>query len=112
MRPTFCTILLAVSAAAVAANPPVSEQQRTGYPQQIAPWAIPSNTPAYSGYYLGGGALSLRKGEPRTPEEGTWGWDYFGRHFRRRVDLLWWHGRRYQGGSGAYQTDGPRLLPP
>ena len=27
----------------------------------------------------------------------------------RRVWLDWTHGRRYQGGSGSYRTDGPAL---
>jgi hypothetical protein len=30
----------------------------------------------------------------------------------RRVTLEWWHGRRYQGGTGAYQSDGPKLYRP
>jgi hypothetical protein len=51
---------------------------------------------------------------PRAAEEGTWGWDY--RTSRLVCDpfLRWWHGRRYQGGSGAYRTDGPCApdLPP
>ena len=28
-------------------------------------------------------------------------------HFRHRVILGWSHGRKYQGGTGAYHTDGP-----
>jgi len=27
------------------------------------------------------------------------------------VILNWWHGRRYQGGVGAYGTDRSKLLP-
>jgi len=59
------------------------------------------------GYYVGGG-LACR-GEPRHPTEGTWGWDYEGRFFCRRIWLGWGHGRRYQGGTGAYKIDGPKL---
>lgn len=40
--------------------------------------------------------------------QGTWGWDETGGlHLRRRVILGWSQGRRYQGGTGAYRTDGP-----
>ena len=40
-------------------------------------------------------------------DEGTWGWDETGSsHFRRRVILGWSQGRKYQGGTGAYRTDG------
>ena len=66
-------------------------------------------TRAYDGYYVGGGAVHHGDG-PRFPTDGTWGWDYFGRHFDRRVDLGWWHGRRYQAGGGKYTTDGPKLF--
>jgi hypothetical protein len=81
-----------------------------GGPPPVAPWAIPSNTPAYIGYYVGGGCPYPHLGDGRQPQEGTWGWDFAGRCFWRKVDLLWWHGRRYQGGTGAYKTDGPRPL--
>jgi hypothetical protein len=56
------------------------------------------------GYYVGGGCAW--RGEPRYPDEGTYGWDYEGCYFARRVWLLWSHGRRYQGGTGAYASDG------
>ena len=74
----------------------------------IARYAHPSNTPAYGGYYVGGGATF--HGDERFADEGTWGWDYFGRHLNRHIDLGWWHGARYQGGIGAYKTDGPKLV--
>jgi hypothetical protein len=69
--------------------------------------ARPSSNSHDSGGYVGGGSASWWRGEPRTAEEGTWGWDY--RTSRLVFDpfLLWWHGRRYQGGTGAYKTDGP-----
>lgn len=79
-----------------------------GCPQCIRPHAIPSNTWAYAGYDVGGGAAFF--GEGHYPWEGTWGWDYVGRRFRRRVSLGWSH-HWYQGGSGAYEPDGPKVLP-
>lgn len=75
----------------------------------IHKWAIPSYNHYHIGYWVGGGALSRKKGHAPAFDEGTWGWDYRGWLIHRRVDLLWWHGRRYQGGSGAYRTDGPHL---
>jgi hypothetical protein len=73
----------------------------------VACWAVPGRTHAYDGYYVGGGAVVC--GQPRCANEGTWGWDYEGCLFRRRVWLQWNHGKRYQGGQGAYKTDGPPL---
>ncbi|HEV2973168.1 MAG TPA: hypothetical protein VGY55_24590 [Pirellulales bacterium] len=81
---------------------------RAGNPQEVACRARPSDSSAFSGYYVGGGAP--HRGEPRYFNEGTWGWDYFGFYFQRGVQLDWWHGQRSQGGPGAYQTDGPRLI--
>jgi len=81
--------------------------QRAGNPQCISRLARPSNGPGDTGYYVGGGA-PLR-GQPRLANEGTWGWDYSGLLFSRRIDLAWWHGARYQGGTGQYKTDGPQL---
>jgi hypothetical protein len=73
----------------------------------VSPLAHPSYNSHTSGGYVGGGCASKWHGEPRTAEEGTWGWDY--RTSRLMCDpfLRWWHGQRYQGGSGAYKTDGP-----
>ncbi len=85
--------------------------RRAGFPQETSRHAKPSDTGRYTGYTVGGGAR-LRKGDPPLPHEGTWGWDYTGGFFQRRVILGWWHGRRYQGGTGAYRTDGPKALPP
>jgi hypothetical protein len=102
-------------AGAVAADdiPPTAQPaSRACYSLPIAPWARPSNTPDYVGYYVGGGCAW--RGEPRYPDEGTYGWDYEGCYFARRVWLLWCHGRRYQGGTGAYDSDGvqpPLSLP-
>ena len=71
-------------------------------------YARPSDTGRYVGYYVGGG--SPYRGDAPAPDEGVWGWDYAGVCFWPRIALLWNHGRRYQGGPGAYRTDGPRLL--
>jgi len=93
-------------------NPPMrieDEQERAGFPQEISRFARPSTNAGHVGYYVGGGAAWWRRSEPPTPIEGTWGLDYQGRLFPRRVILNWWHGRRYQGGTGAYKTDGPKL---
>jgi hypothetical protein len=103
----FLTIMAAVRADPGDAS---DEQRRTGFPQEISRRARPSDTGRYAGYTVGGGA-PLRKGDAPLPHEGTWGWDYSGGLFQRRVILGWWHGRRYQSGSGAYRTDAPRILP-
>ena len=79
---------------------------RAGWPECIRTRAIPSDTGRYCGYWVGGGAACF--GEEHYLDEGTWGWDYMGFCFRKRVALDWWHGR-YQGGVGQYQTDGPKL---
>lgn len=88
-----------------------SSQEPTQQPPQPpqARIVLPSDTGHYRVYFLGGGAGNPRKAEPRRPDEGTWGWDYQGL-LPRRIILGWWHGRRAQGGVGAYKTDGPRLF--
>lgn len=85
--------------------------RRAGNPQCISPLAKPTESPHEIGYYVGGGARERsRRGEPRHPHEGVWGTDYAGLIIPKHVQLGWWHGQRYQGGTGAYQTDGPRIL--
>src|SRR5256885_13000933 len=76
---------------------------RAGYPLQVACYARPSDTPKYVGYYVGGG--SAVGGTHRFCDEGTWGWDYQGCLLPHRVILYWSHWR-YQGGTGAYRTEG------
>jgi hypothetical protein len=99
--------------AAMPQEPVSSDVHRMAPPLvEIAPWARPSDTGRYVGYTVGGGSANLRKADAPLPEDGTWGWDYQGGWFRRRVILGWWHGRRFQGGTGAYQTDGPAVLHP
>jgi hypothetical protein len=83
------------------------DQARAGCAMLVRSRAIPSNTRHYGGYYVGGG-LSI-KGDGPFLNEGTFGWDYFGILFTKRIDLGWSHGRHYQGGTGAYRTDGPRV---
>jgi hypothetical protein len=80
---------------------------RAGKPLCVSPHATPTNGPGYLGYYVGGGTAC--RGCSRGHEEGTWGWDYEGVHLPRRVWLSWSHGRRYQGGTGSYRTDGASL---
>lgn len=81
---------------------------RAGHPETVAWYAIPRNSGRYWGYYVGGGA-PVKKGDPRGVHEGVWGWDWVGRAIQPKVELNWWHGRKYQGGAGAYKTDGPHF---
>jgi hypothetical protein len=83
--------------------------QQAGWPQNVAWWAIPSDTGRYTVYCVGGGCPCPRLADAPLPSEGTWGWDYVGRWLRPNVILGWWHDRCSQGGTGAYQTDGPTL---
>jgi hypothetical protein len=78
---------------------------RAGYPPGISAHAHPTYTPAYVGYFVGGG--SACGGCGRRVEDGTWGRDYEGIFLPRHVWLNWTHGLRYQGGTGAYNPDGP-----
>jgi hypothetical protein len=87
--------------------------ERAGDPRALRDHVTPSATLGGIGYYVGGGVPIGRgqfysDGASRWRDEGTWGWDETGgMHFRHRVILGWSHGRRYQGGTGAYRTDGP-----
>ncbi len=81
---------------------------RAGNPECVRPHARPSDTGHYVGYQVGGGAALTRKADGPAPDDGTWGWDYCGHWLPSRIVLGWWHGRREQGGAGAYKTDGPR----
>jgi hypothetical protein len=83
------------------------DHARAGFPLHVRPRAIPSSTPHYGGYWVGGG-LPVHGDDPFL-DEGTFGWDYFGILFNKRIDLNWSHGRRHQGGAGSYKTDGPKL---
>ena len=107
-----CLFALVAGGSAIAQVPDESAgHEHLGHWPEVSHWAHPSDTGAYVGYQVGGGAHSYHKAEPAWPSDGTWGWDYQGRFFKRRIILGWWHGRRYQGGVGAYRTDGPIVLP-
>jgi hypothetical protein len=80
---------------------------RAGCPQCQQNRTIPSNTRFYGGYYVGGGTPT--RGAGRCIEDGTWGWDYSGILFPKRIALNWTAKGRYQGGTGTYKTDGPKL---
>jgi hypothetical protein len=106
LRTTLTAGLALIGSGVFAQDPaPVapSASCREGYVLPVARWARPSNTPSYTGYYVGGDTAF--PGHERTLSEGTWGWDYEGWCFSRRVWLRWSHGRRCQGGTGSYKTD-------
>jgi hypothetical protein len=85
--------------------------RRAGNPHHVSPLAKPTESPHEIGYYVGGGAREKSpRGEPRRPHEGVWGTDYSGLVIPKHVRLGWWHGQRYQGGTGSYPTDGPRVF--
>jgi hypothetical protein len=81
---------------------------RAGHPERVAWWAHPSPNRNYTGYFVGGGG-GHGAGEARRSDDGTWGQDYSGRWFHRRVRVPFNHGRRIQAGIGAYKTDGPHV---
>lgn len=87
---------------------------RAGNPKCISKCArFPYDRGYCAGWVGGGGGGVCRPGDPPTLEEGTWGTDYQGFYPARRVFLRWNHGRRYQGGTGAYASEaGPRLPQP
>ena len=82
---------------------------RAGHPGRIAWYASYSVTPAYAGDYVGGDTAWFGGCGGRSTDDGTWGVDFVGMILPRRVWLNWSHGRRYQGGVGAYKTDGPHI---
>ena len=84
---------------------PVGAELRAGFSHEVHHLARPTSTDDYEAGYVGGGALF---GRGRTIHEGTWGRDYVGNRFARKVWLRWNDG--YRGGGGAYKTDGPHLL--
>jgi len=80
-----------------------ADHVRAGCPMNIRPRSLPSNTWPYGGYWIGGG--QALKGRFPSADDGTFGWDYFGLTFTKRIDLNWSRANRYQGGTGAYKTD-------
>jgi hypothetical protein len=89
-----------VPPASMPADPPCP-----GYWPRVSCCAQPSDTGRYRGDYVGGGCPCCDR--PRLPAEGTWGWDYQGCLLPRYPFLGWCRCYRYQGGTGAYKTDGP-----
>lgn len=82
--------------------------EQSAGPPPVAWWARSASNPHWCAGYVGGGTLF--KGEPRYLDEGTWGLDYQAKLLTRtRVWLDWSHGRKYQGGNGAYRTDGHHI---
>lgn len=81
---------------------------RAGCPNCVRCRAIPSNNNRYCGYYVGGGTPLFGPGRCLL-HDGTWGWDYCGIPLLKYVQLSWHRCDRYQGGTGAYKTDGPKL---
>ena len=81
---------------------------RAGHPEISSKLATASDTGNSIGYYVGGGCAF--RGGPPGPEQGIWGWDYIGPAWLPHNIVLGWCQRcREQGGTGAYQTDGPRV---
>ncbi len=86
----------------------VDQHHRSGHPETQGRFAKPSLSQHYSFGYVGGGAAF--RGEPRFADEGTWGVDYSGILFRKKIWLQWLHGQRAPRHDGSYRTDGPHLL--
>jgi hypothetical protein len=111
MRPRqLCAALLALAAARAAAAPPCStvadhSPEQAGYPPGVACYAKPGRTDKYDVGYVGGGCVG-RCGEPRRPDDGTFGWDYVGCRKYGWVFLNWCHCVK-QKPPGPYRTDGP-----
>ena len=81
-----------------------NNDERAGYPHQLAAHVQPTDSGTHCGHFIGGGGG--HGSGPRFREEGTWGWDYTSCKLHRHIFLGWNHGRYDQGGTGAYQTDG------
>lgn len=80
---------------------------RAGSPRCVGTHNQPSERPSECGYYVGGGAAF--HGDVRCRNEGTFGWDYCHGLLPHRAILGWYHGRRYQGGIGSYEPNGPHV---
>jgi hypothetical protein len=109
LLPAACCLLLAGPVAAFhPRSEPEHTAERAGYPQCLAPWAVPGRTDKYAIGYVGGGCLG-RRGEPWRPGEGIFGWDFAGcARYPGRVFLNWCHCGT-EPKSGPYKTDGPHV---
>src|SRR5436190_750267 len=81
---------------------------RAGNPDCTAWYAQGGYGRKYAAYYVGGGAplcggWTPVSGEARYSCEGTFGMDYA--PWYSRVNLAWYHGRKYQGGAGQYEPN-------
>jgi hypothetical protein len=109
----FLTLVVALFATAAHADIPAPctgwdhTPARAGYPPCVAWYAKPGRTDKYAVGYIGGGCLGCN-GEPRRPDEGTFGWDYTGGCRPCRVFLNWCHCGK-QPPPGPYKTDGPHV---
>ena len=84
--------------------------RQAGYPQWVSPVSMVSYNERYSGGYIGGGKF-FHGGDEPCVHQGTWGWDYSPfRPMSSRIFLKWSNGRHYEGGTGAYATDGPKPM--
>jgi hypothetical protein len=83
--------------------------RQAGYPYCVSPVSMVSYNEHYSGGYIGGG--KFLGGDYPCPHQGTWGWDYTPfRPMSSKIFLRWSNGRHYEGGTGAYKTDGPKPI--
>jgi hypothetical protein len=82
--------------------------ERAGFPNVIAPWARPSQSPKYMPGYVGG-SIPFGGGGPVAPVDGVFGYDYVGSGPPGRVFLGWAHHPTYPR-MGPYRTDGPRVF--
>jgi hypothetical protein len=109
LLPAIAFVLIPGALIAESPCPPVLHtNQRAGWPERVAPWAKPSDTPHDAGYLVGGN--KHLHGDPPAAIEGTWGRDYT-LCLPRRLALGWAHGRRECSPPGTYRTDGPPCRP-
>ncbi|MSR32954.1 MAG: hypothetical protein EXR99_15785 [Gemmataceae bacterium] len=89
-------------------NPEHSWQQ-TGWANRVKKHAMPTHSPGYGGYWVGGACV--KNGGAPGPVDGTYGRDYFGRLFERKVVLGWCFKDKAKGGAGNYATDKGPVVP-
>jgi hypothetical protein len=90
---------------------PMQTEAGAGHPQTVSCLAASSRTPAYYGYYVGGGRVC--GGNGLGCQEGTWGWDYGAHRLYHPFLMLGFGSTRSQGGTGSYSTTkGPEVPNP